>query len=282
MPVSVSGSVARLPRRERACDRAEVRRAGRAVDQRQAVEQRRRADRADDQVLQPRLQRVLAAAARSRTARTAGSRAARCRRTAIPCSGRRQQRHAADRRQQQRVELAVRGFPGGAASATPAAPCTRRRRSGSGSAPATRSSIRSAPETIDLLRAPLPDRQAERRAERHQAESGHDLPRARSASRAGRPAARSPRRPAARSAARARRSRRAGLSGGRWRGARVMGWRRHSSSCGAMALSARAAGRRRRGRVEVASVRALGRARAPAPATAALTEPSLRCSASCG
>ncbi len=59
MPVSVSGSVARLPFDKRVGDRGEVGRAGRAVDQRQAVQQRGRADRADDQVLQPRLQRAL-------------------------------------------------------------------------------------------------------------------------------------------------------------------------------------------------------------------------------
>ena len=61
MPVSVSGSVARLPVDERAAIPREVGRAGRAVEHREAVEQRRRADRADDQVLQARLQRTLAA-----------------------------------------------------------------------------------------------------------------------------------------------------------------------------------------------------------------------------
>ena len=45
---------------DRVRDRGEVGRAGRAVEQREPVEQHRRAERADDQVLEARLERVLA------------------------------------------------------------------------------------------------------------------------------------------------------------------------------------------------------------------------------
>ncbi len=48
------------------CDRGEVgRAAGAAVDERRAVEQRRRPDRADDQVLEPRLERLRPRAVRA-------------------------------------------------------------------------------------------------------------------------------------------------------------------------------------------------------------------------
>ena len=82
---------------------------GRAVEQRQPVEQRRRADRADDQVLQARLERVLAPHLASRTARRAGSTAARSRGTASTrfCAAT-STTMPSDDGQQQRVVLAVR------------------------------------------------------------------------------------------------------------------------------------------------------------------------------
>ena len=169
MPVSVSTSLARPPCDERRGDPGEVGRAGRAVDQREPVEQRRRADRADDQVLQPRLERVLAAhfgraqhVQRDRQQLEADEQRDRVLR-------RREQRHAGDRGQQQRVELAVRRFARRQRAPRQQHRAGAARRTGSASATSVRSSMRSAPETIGLLRVPLPDRQPERRAERDRA-----------------------------------------------------------------------------------------------------------------
>ncbi len=104
-------------------DPAEVGRAGRAVDHRQAVEQRRRADRADDQVLQPRLQRVLAAHFRGAEHIQRDRQELEADEQRDGVLGRGEQRHAGDGREQQRVELAVRGFLARPVSARPAAPC---------------------------------------------------------------------------------------------------------------------------------------------------------------
>ncbi len=160
--------------RKRVRDRGEVRRAGRAVDQREAVQQRRRADRADDQVLQPRLQRMLAPqfrrahhVQRDRQELEAHEQRDRVLRA-------RQHRHAADRRQQQRMKLAVSRFV-----RRQRAPCQQHR----ARAARDQDQVQRERQVVDaqrpredrLVRVPLPDRQPQRRSERHQAERRHDL-----------------------------------------------------------------------------------------------------------
>ena len=203
--------------RQRVRDRVEVGRAGRAVDHRQAVQQRRRADRADDQVLQPRLQRLLAAQL-ARAQHVQGDRQqlqADEQRDRV--LRRRQQRHAGDRRQQQRVKLAVRRFARG----------ERAPRQQHAERPAgDEDQVEHQRQVVDakcsgndrLVRVPLPDRQPRRRARARPGSARAPRGRAPSARGSARRAARSSRRPAARSAATGPRSRRAGLSGGRLRG----------------------------------------------------------------
>ena len=85
IPIRTSGSSA-SPAPIRVADAGEVGRARAAVDERQPVEQRRRAQRADDQVLEAGLERLARAAAPSRRARRAAPRAARSRRRTRPGS----------------------------------------------------------------------------------------------------------------------------------------------------------------------------------------------------
>ncbi len=161
-------------RAERACDRAEVGRSGGAVDQRKAIEQRRRADRAHDQVLQAGLQRALAphfggAQHVQRDRQELEPQEQRHR-----VLGRRQQRHATDRGQQQGVPLAVGRFARGFR-----APGEQHR----ARAARHQDQIEHQRQAVDaqrprhhrLLGAPLPDRQARRRGESHQAERRHDV-----------------------------------------------------------------------------------------------------------
>ena len=118
---------------------AEVGRARAAVDERQAVEQGRRAERADDQVLEPRFERFPALEGRA-AEHVEGHREQLDRdeeRDQVLRLG--QQDHAEDRGEQERLELAVaRLLSAGArrpALATTAAPRPRRRGSRSGRRP---------------------------------------------------------------------------------------------------------------------------------------------------
>ena len=80
MPSSSTPSCEQRGRREEVGDAGEVRRAGAAVDERDAVEEHRRRERAEQEVLEPGLLRRRAGAGRTRRARTArstGSRATR-------------------------------------------------------------------------------------------------------------------------------------------------------------------------------------------------------------
>ena len=139
-----------LPGGDRVGDAREVGRAGGAVDQRQPVDQRGRADRADHQVLQPGLQRALAAVLR-------GAQDVQRDRQQLEAEEQRDQvlggdehRHPEHAEQQQRVVLAVAG-----AARAPALRSERsthgdrrpRRRSCRGSARGRRSAAR--PEMIE-------------------------------------------------------------------------------------------------------------------------------------
>ena len=113
MPVSSSGSAtsSSSPPSARGDRRRSRSRPGGAVDQRQPVEQRGRAHRADHQVLEARLERGAPLQVASRTARRAGSRAARSpMNSVIRLSRLREHDHAGDRAEQQRVVLAVPGL----------------------------------------------------------------------------------------------------------------------------------------------------------------------------
>ncbi len=214
MPVSVSGSRRKAAARQRARDRTEVRRARRAVDHRQPVQQRRRADGADDQVLQPRLQRMLAA----QLARA--EHVERDRQELQPDEQRdrvlrgRQQRHAADRGQQQRVELAVRRFARRVRAPRQQHRAARRPRRGSGSASARGHRCAVLRTTTDFSASHCQIVRPAAAPSATRLSAGTSVRANPARARSARPAARSSRRRAARSAARAPRSRCAGLSGG--------------------------------------------------------------------
>ncbi len=160
---------------DRRGDRAEVGGAGGAVDQRDPVQQRRRADGADDQVLQPRLQRVLAFhfGRAQHVQRDRQQLQADEQRNGV--LRRRQQRHPRDRGQQQRVKLAVAGFFGGERAP--------RQQHGRGAA-GDQDQVEHQREVVDPQRPgedrlpfiPLPDRQARRRPECDERQSGDQLP----------------------------------------------------------------------------------------------------------
>ena len=153
-------------------DLAEARPAGRAVDEREPVEQRRRADRPDDQVLEPRLERALAPhlgraqhVERDREQLVADEHGHEVRRA-------REHEHAQHDGQQQRVELAVPGLARGD-------PLPREQHAGRG-----RRAEQEAEEQREVVHhhragdhadvvAPGRDGEPERRAERHEREQRH-------------------------------------------------------------------------------------------------------------
>ena len=172
---------------------------------RQPVEQRRRPDRADDQVLQPGLERVLAAHLGRAQHVERDRQQLEAEEQRRPGSARRDEHDHAERSsEQQRVELAVRRLAPARRRATTAAPRP--------TPAAQNSSVSASVEVVDRQRAarrrstfvaPLPDRQAGGDAERHERQHRHEPGAHERARAAARPAARRRRRRAARPAARA-------------------------------------------------------------------------------
>jgi hypothetical protein len=157
---------------DRRRDPREVRRAGRAVQERQAEEQRRGSDGADDEVLQPRLQRALAA-------RLGGAQHVERDRQQLEPEEERDEvlrrdehEHARRRAEQQAVELAVRGLAGRDV------PPGQQRRRDAGDA---EEQVEGERELVEAQRplhevgplAPLPDRQADGRREGADGEQRH-------------------------------------------------------------------------------------------------------------
>ena len=175
MPVSVSGSVARLLCESAAAIAAEVGRAGRAVDHRQPVEQRGGADRADDQVLQARTRASARGASPSRTARTAGARGARGRRTARRCSA----PPRAATCPATEVSSSAWNSPCAASLAAQRAPGEQDRAGAAGDQDDVQRRARgrrpAARRRRSIFRVPLPDRQPERGRQGDEAERRHEL-----------------------------------------------------------------------------------------------------------
>ena len=153
MPVSSIGSPseppASLPAEVAAPIADEVGRAGGAVDERQPVDERRRADRADHQVLEPRLERLLAAGLRR------AQDVQRDRQQLDPEEHRDQvlrgdeHRHPEDAEQEQRVVLAVARTRAGRPTRHESSTAAIAAAANSMSSSSARSSIRSAPEMIE-------------------------------------------------------------------------------------------------------------------------------------
>ena len=158
--------------RERARDGGEVGVAGGAVDHGDAVQQRGRADSADDQVLEAGLERVLAPqfAGAQHVQRDREELEADEQGDGVLSGG--EQRHAADRREQQRKELAVLGFVRGAR-----APREQHRAGAAGGERV----VQQQREVVDaqragderLVRVPTPDREPDARAERGERQQRH-------------------------------------------------------------------------------------------------------------
>ena len=213
-PVSTIGSPstppAILPCEIAFADRGEVGRAGGAVDQRQPVDERRRADRPDHQVLEPRLERALAPGLGRAQDVQRDRQQLEADEQRDQVLGRDEHRHPEHAEQQQRVVLAVPGDSRGA---------TARQRQQHGAIAATQNSMsRIERQVVDPQRAgddrgrvvEARDLEPERDRQRRSPSGRHD-PFAREARRAtGRRAAPAARRRQARAAARTTASRCAG------------------------------------------------------------------------
>ena len=174
-------------------DRVELHRAGGAVDQRQAVEQRRRADRPDHEVLEPGLERRA-------PAQLGGAQHVERDRQQLDADEQRDQvlgaaassDHAGDRAEQHRVVLAVAGLARGARARSDSST-----RDQAGDVDEHRDAERervARQRALDdrLLHAgvPDPDRQADRGEQRDRRQQRHQHAAARSGRGTGRPSAR--------------------------------------------------------------------------------------------